>query len=143
MRYFTILDIDCGDLPPFEHGAINFSEKRTTYGVQATYTCHENYTLIGNENRTCQIDGWTGKQPQCLVDWCPEPPPISGGKVQLSGKRAGSTATYECDIGHVLIGEPVGFVFCSFFNTQRNAHMSNLLINFRCLCIDFILWFGR
>lgn len=75
--------------------------------MQATFTCHENYTLIGNENRTCELDGWSGKQPQCLVDWCPEPIPIAGGKVQLNGKRAGSTAVYECDAGYVLIGEPV------------------------------------
>lgn len=99
--------VDCGQLPPLEHGAVTLSEKRTTFSVQATYTCHENYTLIGNENRTCELDGWSGKTPQCLVDWCPEPPPISGGTVTLSGKRAGSTAAYKCDQGHVLIGEPI------------------------------------
>lgn len=71
------------------------------------YTCHENYTLIGNENRTCGIDGWTGKEPQCLVDWCPDPIQIAGGHVELSGKRAGATAVYKCDLGYVLIGDPV------------------------------------
>lgn len=90
-----------------EHGSILLSEKRTTYGVQATYTCHENYTLIGNENRTCQIDGWTGKQPQCLIDWCPDPPYVAGSTVQVNGKRAGSTAVYDCEKGFVLSGEPV------------------------------------
>lgn len=100
-------DIDCGSLPPLDHGSIFLSDTRTTFNVQATYTCHENYTLIGNENRTCLLDGWSGKQPQCLVDWCPEPPPISGGTVQLMGKRAGSTVLYECKPGYVLIGEPV------------------------------------
>lgn len=102
-----ISDIDCGELPPIDHGTIVLAEQRTSFGVQATFTCHENYTLIGNENRTCELEGWTGKQPQCLVDWCPEPIPIAGGKVQLNGKRAGSTAMYECDAGYVLIGEPV------------------------------------
>lgn len=85
------------------------SEQRTSYGVQATYSCHENYTLIGNENRTCELDGWTGKQPECLVDWCPEPPEIQGGSVVVSDKRAGSTATYECETGYVLVGEPVSY----------------------------------
>lgn len=75
--------------------------------MQATYTCHENYTLIGNENRTCELSGWTGKQPECLVDWCPEPPRIAGGSVSVTNKRAGSTATYECEAGYVLVGEPV------------------------------------
>lgn len=40
-----------------EHGAIILPENRTTFNVQASYTCHENYTLIGNENRTCLEDG--------------------------------------------------------------------------------------
>jgi hypothetical protein len=83
------------------------SEERTSYGVVSTYTCHENYTLIGNENRTCQLEGWSGKDPQCLVDWCPEPPSIQGGIMNVSGRRAGSTATYQCSSGHVLIGEPL------------------------------------
>lgn len=103
-----------------EHGSIFLSEKRTTYGVQATYTCHENYTLIGNENRTCQIDGWTGKQPQCLIDWCPDPPYVAGSTVQVNGKRAGSTAVYDCEKGFVLSGEPVSCfrrkVFCKQVN---------------------------
>ncbi|KAM7347402.1 CUB and Sushi multiple domains furrowed [Cochliomyia hominivorax] len=99
--------VDCGPLPELEHGSMFLSEQRTSYGVQATYSCHENYTLIGNENRTCELEGWTGKQPECLVDWCPEPPEIQGGTVKVTDKRAGSTATYECETGYVLVGEPV------------------------------------
>uniref|UniRef100_A0A8W7Q5B0 Furrowed n=1 Tax=Anopheles coluzzii TaxID=1518534 RepID=A0A8W7Q5B0_ANOCL len=99
--------VDCGPLPEIEHGGIILSEQRTSFGVQASYTCHENYTLIGNENRTCQASGWSGTQPKCLIDWCPEPPPIQGGRIKVSGRRAGSTALYTCDYGFVLIGEPV------------------------------------
>lgn len=101
------LDVECGQLKPLQHGAIILSENRTTFGVQATYTCHENYTLIGHENRTCGLEGWTGEMPQCLVDWCPEPPSIVGGQIKVNGRRAGSTATYECALGYVLIGEDV------------------------------------
>lgn len=54
-----------------------------------------------------KITGWSGKRPQCLVDWCPDPPEVSGGQVELKGRRAGSTAFYRCDAGHVIIGEPV------------------------------------
>ncbi|KAG5674431.1 hypothetical protein PVAND_004402 [Polypedilum vanderplanki] len=99
--------IDCGPLETLEHGSIRMSEDRTTFGAVAQYICHENYTLIGNENRTCTLNGWTGKHPQCLVDWCPEPPQVSGGKTQVSGRRAGSTVTYTCDYGYVLIGEDI------------------------------------
>lgn len=96
-----------------EHGAILLVEHRTSFGAKATYTCHENYTLIGNENRTCEMNGWSGKQPQCLVDWCPDPVQIAGGHVDVNGKRAGATATYACDSGYVLIGNPVILSFCS------------------------------
>lgn len=99
--------IDCGPLPSLEHGSIIASENRTTFGVHVSYVCHENYTLIGKENRTCELDGWTDDQPQCLVDWCPDPPAIIGGKVTVSGRRAGSTVNYECDYGYVLIGSNI------------------------------------
>lgn len=130
-------DIDCNALPALEHGSILLSEKRTTFGVQATYTCHENYTLIGNENRTCQTDGWTGKQPQCLIDWCPDPPLVAGSTVQVNGKRAGSTAVYDCERGFVLSGEPVSV--CHLFSKKK------IVFNFRCstLKTDFVLWTWR
>lgn len=59
LKIFLIffIDIDCGSLSPLEHGAILLPENRTTFNIQASYTCHENYTLIGNENRTCLEDG--------------------------------------------------------------------------------------
>ncbi|XP_017853153.1 sushi, von Willebrand factor type A, EGF and pentraxin domain-containing protein 1 [Drosophila busckii] len=99
--------VDCGELTQLKFGSIHLSEERTSYGVVATYSCHENYTLIGNENRTCQQDGWSGKQPECLVDWCPDPQPITGGHVHFTDKRAGSTATYTCELGYVLVGEAI------------------------------------
>lgn len=60
-------DVDCGPLPGLEHGYVNLKDKRTTHGASAEFTCHENYTLIGREKRTCQDDGhWSDDQPQCL-----------------------------------------------------------------------------
>lgn len=101
--------MDCGPLPELKFGSIHLSEERTSYSVVATYSCHENYTLIGNENRTCLQDGWSGKQPECLVDWCPDPQSITGGNVHFTDKRAGSTATYVCEPGYVLVGEAVNY----------------------------------
>lgn len=42
-----------------------------------------------------------------LVDWCPEPPQGEGVTVVVSGKRAGSTATYNCQPGFILFGQQV------------------------------------
>lgn len=119
------IDVECGGLPSLEHGAIILPELRSSFGAQAMYTCHENYTLIGNENRTCGMDGWSGKQPQCLVDWCPDPIQIAGGHVELSGKRAGAKAIYKCDLGYVLIGDPV-----------RVCEQNRLSTNLFSSCID-------
>ncbi|PSN44564.1 hypothetical protein C0J52_12430 [Blattella germanica] len=101
-------DVNCGTLPGLEHGYVILEDKRTTHGARAQYTCHENYTLIGRERRTCGDDGkWSDEQPQCLFDWCPEPPTVHGGTVQTSGRRAGQTATYTCQNGFILFGSPV------------------------------------
>lgn len=42
-----------------------------------------------------------------LVDWCPEPPQGEGVNVVVSGKRTGSTATYNCQPGFILFGQQV------------------------------------
>lgn len=78
--------------------------------MTAKYVCNTNFTLIGNETRTCGLEGWSGETPQCLIDYCPEPPSISGGKVVITGKRSGSTAMYECQTGYVLSGDPVSYL---------------------------------
>lgn len=90
-------------------------DSRTTHGGRALYTCHENYTLIGHEKRTCAGEGkWSGEAPKCLFDWCPEPPQIHGGVIEVSGRRTGSTATYSCKNGFILFGQSV-CVFVLFF----------------------------
>lgn len=100
--------VDCGTLPNLEHGTVTLQDQRTSHGAKAVYTCHENYTLIGHEIRTCGDDAkWTNSTPQCLFDWCPDPPDIHGGVVHTSGHRAGDTATYTCQPGYVISGEGV------------------------------------
>ena len=100
--------VNCDTLPGLEHGTVTLKDKRTTYGAQAVYTCHENYTLIGHEVRTCgENSTWTNSTPQCLFDWCPDPPSINGGIVKNSGHRAGDTAVYACQSGFILFGQGV------------------------------------
>ncbi|KAK6627548.1 hypothetical protein RUM44_010026 [Polyplax serrata] len=100
--------VDCGPLLGIEHGSVQLESGKTTYGAVAVYSCHENYTLIGKEKRKCGDGGaWTEQIPQCLLDWCPEPPKVHGGKVEVNGRRAGSVATYTCQSGFILFGTPV------------------------------------
>ncbi|XP_044588526.1 sushi, von Willebrand factor type A, EGF and pentraxin domain-containing protein 1 isoform X2 [Cotesia glomerata] len=100
--------VDCGTLPELDNGEVKLVNKRTTYGAIADYGCKDNYTLVGDTSRRCGDGGiWSGHQPKCLFDWCPEPPEINGGLVIKTGKRAGSTATYTCQNGFILFGDNV------------------------------------
>lgn len=100
--------MDCGRLPQLDHGTVRLEDNRTSHGAKAVYTCHENYTLIGREERFCLDDAlWSDSSPQCLFDWCPNPPAIPGGIVNVTGRRAGDTATYTCQAGYILFGQGV------------------------------------
>ncbi|GAB1862793.1 Sushi, von Willebrand factor type A, EGF and pentraxin domain-containing protein 1 [Camponotus japonicus] len=100
--------VDCGVLPNLENGVVTLLEDRTTHGALADYKCKENYTLVGDTRRRCGDGGiWSGHQPQCLFDWCPEPPEVNGGIVTTTGRRVSSTATYSCQNGFILFGDNV------------------------------------
>ncbi|XP_017772932.1 PREDICTED: sushi, von Willebrand factor type A, EGF and pentraxin domain-containing protein 1 [Nicrophorus vespilloides] len=100
--------IDCGGLPDLEHGSVTLVGGRSTFGAVAKYACHENYTLTGIEQRKCEEHGiWSEKTPQCLFDWCPDPPEINGGIVKVTGHRNGDTATYVCQSGYILFGQAI------------------------------------
>nr|CAD7201934.1 unnamed protein product [Timema douglasi] len=100
--------VDCGSLSKLDHGVVMLEDNRTTHGAWARYSCHENYTLTGREKRQCGDDGkWSDEPPQCLFDWCPEPPVVHGGTVEVSGRRTGSVAIYTCKSGFIPFGEPV------------------------------------
>lgn len=127
MPFVTLfVDIDCGSLPNLEHGTIEIQDKRTTHGARALYSCHENYTLIGHERRVCSDGGvWSETQPQCLFDWCPNPPEIHGGIVTTSGHRAGDTATYSCQAGFILFGS--GVSHCLQFLSKAFDYLENYI----------------
>lgn len=103
-------DVNCGGLTSIQDGDVILVDGRTTHGARAVYSCKENYTLVGSEERRCGDEGvWDGNAPKCLFDWCPDPPPVSGATVTVSGHKAGSLATYNCQNGFILFGQPVTY----------------------------------
>ena len=59
---------DCDPLDPPCGGSV--SAPNTTVGSIATYSCDLGLSLTGDENRTCQSDGyWSGSVP-CCEDPC-------------------------------------------------------------------------
>lgn len=116
-------DVDCGKVQELEHGSVTLPDNRTTFGAKAVYICHENYTLIGHEKRICERDGkWSDTPPQCLFDWCPDPPSIHGGIVTTSGHRAGDTATYTCQTGFILFGQGVSLISKNYLDLYLSQY---------------------
>ena len=75
-------------------------------GSTATYTCDRGYELVGQARRTCQNNGeWSGEAPHCIVITCDTLSDPANGDIDQSGNRPGSTATYTCDRGSVLVGQ--------------------------------------
>ena len=100
-------------------------------GGVATYTCNDSCELNGEPTRNCTYDGtWRGEEPTCerkllsplhmyrstictyccynycLAIMCPELPDIDNGMVDWSGLSPGGVATYTCDPGFILVGDP-------------------------------------
>nr|BAR45634.1 limulus clotting factor C-like [Scolopendra japonica] len=94
-------------------GSVNLPTGRLTEGVTVSYSCNENYRLIGERNRTCQKDGsWSGDDPICeKLIICKAPDNIEFGSVSThrrgstSDNTPGTTVTFTCNSGYTLIGE--------------------------------------
>ena len=63
----TDLDpVMCSLLHNISNGYVTINPSNRSVGSIATYGCHNNFSLNGNEMRTCQRYGsWTGSEPLC------------------------------------------------------------------------------
>ena len=96
-------------------------------GSTATYKCDNGFLLVGTTTRECLSNGhWSGNAPICqrkhiillyydthytgciivlVAISCPRLYPPFYGRVSTTGQRPGSTATYQCKDGFLLVGE--------------------------------------
>ena len=120
--------MDCGSLQDPQDGRVVLSG--TIFGSTATYNCNTGFILVGEQTRTCQASGeWSGKSPFCrrkytvitqagqaarnfvkvvhslLAEDCGSLQDPQNGQVTLTGTVFGSTATYSCNTGFILVGE--------------------------------------
>jgi CUB/sushi domain-containing protein len=59
-------DKECPTLEDIPNGSVDMTG--VTVGSTATYTCNDNYQLMGASTRMCQPDGtWSGEEPMCIV----------------------------------------------------------------------------
>lgn len=59
--------VDCGQPKTIANGNFQLVNGTTNYLSVAQYTCNENYTLVGPNNKMIcsHTNRWTGKEPQC------------------------------------------------------------------------------
>ena len=64
-RVLLLIVLDCGmaNITAPELGQL--SVESTLFGSVASYTCESDYILVGDEERTCSLNGWSGTQPEC------------------------------------------------------------------------------
>lgn len=98
--------VNCGSLPDIPRGrVILVNNSRTSFNASALYQCEKDFTLVGNETRTCLSNGsWSGETPKCMYSWCPELNLISNGHLVVSNRTINGTASYTCARGHKLQG---------------------------------------
>ncbi|XP_076332272.1 CUB and sushi domain-containing protein 1-like [Tachypleus tridentatus] len=96
--------IDCGMPDPLTNGDHVLLNQTTTYLNKVKYTCHRNFSLVGDEVRTClETKLWSGKQPVCKLIECREPDVQPGSYVEGDGLTVHSVIDYFCETGHVMI----------------------------------------
>ncbi|XP_064486743.1 sushi, von Willebrand factor type A, EGF and pentraxin domain-containing protein 1-like [Ornithodoros turicata] len=97
--------VDCGPLPDIDNGHVVLRDSRTTYNAVSLYICDANYTLLGDDTRTCEKDRrWSGAEPKCLLNSCTDLSSPDSVVLDVKGLRTGDEARYTCKQGHKLIG---------------------------------------
>lgn len=102
----TCKKVDCGQVPGLVDGEIHVLDGRTTWGARVKYKCKDNYNLMsGDETRTCEEEGWSGKAPTCVYARCPEPDTVENAYLKKDGDNSvGSKLIYTCHEGHKASG---------------------------------------
>ncbi|XP_053399292.1 CUB and sushi domain-containing protein 3-like [Mercenaria mercenaria] len=83
-------DVSSGDMSVITDGVVSY----------VYYTCAVGYTLEGDSNRTCGIDGiWSGMKPVCI---CDIPAVPENGSLVVSTE--GNSVVFSCDVGFTMVG---------------------------------------
>ncbi|XP_053408488.1 sushi, von Willebrand factor type A, EGF and pentraxin domain-containing protein 1-like [Mercenaria mercenaria] len=103
----TCIRKDCKPLSSPPNGNIAFEKNDTSYGSNATITCHDGYSVAGPDNIVCEKSGnWSNYTIQCQINDCGRLPQPTNGKIIFAQNMTtyGSNATYTCDDGYYING---------------------------------------
>ncbi|CAH1797704.1 unnamed protein product [Owenia fusiformis] len=99
----TCTIVDCGSLDTPTNGTLNITG--TVYNSVADFTCDTGFTLFGSPTRICLSLGvWSGRQPECFLNYCPSLPEIANGIKSGNGTAYNTVVNYTCDTGYTLVG---------------------------------------
>ncbi|XP_074631718.1 sushi domain-containing protein 2-like [Acropora palmata] len=98
---------ECPQLPlALEHGNVYGSGH--IKGDVYRFTCHESYSLVGQDALYCNETGrWNGSVPICLKECQGLSKTLENGQVTGSGLSPGSTYSFHCHEGYTVQGESV------------------------------------
>ncbi|XP_045205733.2 CUB and sushi domain-containing protein 3-like [Mercenaria mercenaria] len=95
------------------------------YKSVVTFSCATGFNLVGKVELTCLENGtWDGLEPLCNIKDCRDPVPITNGQLQFTATTFGSSASYICDIGYIMIGQPT--IECSSDGMWQNRPMCKI-----------------
>ncbi|KAG7323279.1 hypothetical protein KOW79_012981 [Hemibagrus wyckioides] len=96
----------CGSLGELANGKY-LTPDGIKFGATATAQCNKGYMVVGEKTRTCQDDGWDGRDPVCEAVKCKPPPSIQNGMFVPMDEvyDYGHTVTFSCDNDYTLVGE--------------------------------------
>ncbi|WAR22474.1 SVEP1-like protein, partial [Mya arenaria] len=95
---------DCGNLT-IENGEV-LIYTGTKFGDSADVHCLLGYSLNGDSRITCLDGGDWSDYPKCDITTCPEIETLINGFIDEPWSRTfGSTVTFQCSVGFLLVGE--------------------------------------
>ncbi|XP_060701088.1 sushi, von Willebrand factor type A, EGF and pentraxin domain-containing protein 1-like [Hemiscyllium ocellatum] len=94
--------VKCPEPPRISNGTVSSSANDSwPFGTKARYSCHDGYTLIGEEIITCTATGeWDKDPPRCQALNCGNPGKILNGYYTTFGSKV----VFFCDKGFRIIG---------------------------------------
>ncbi|KAM4706820.1 sushi, von Willebrand factor type A, EGF and pentraxin domain-containing protein 1 [Discoglossus pictus] len=81
-------------------------------GSKTSLFCDPGYQIVGNSEQHClNLGEWDQPRPRCERISCGVPPRLENGFYNAEDLFAGSTVTYQCNIGYYLLGD--SRMFCT------------------------------
>ncbi|XP_068090442.1 sushi, von Willebrand factor type A, EGF and pentraxin domain-containing protein 1 isoform X2 [Hyperolius riggenbachi] len=104
----------CSDCPPLEASSPHLHALTTDLkpGSRISVFCDPGYQIVGSSEQQCMNLGeWDQPRPRCERISCGKPPHLKNGINSDEDFFAGSTVTYQCNIGYYLLGD--SRMFCT------------------------------